>query len=284
MESVTEIKSQPAVPPEAATERETSTIGFPYTDLDNGAEVVRGVHHAGGTACDYDQLAAQLKAEAKGGGFRMRVNGAKTFGLISYERGGRITLTELGRQLTDPHQERAAKVAAFLSVPLYQRVYEQFKGSPLPPQAGLERAIESMGVGAKVKDKARQVMLRSAKQAGFFDATHDRLVKPAIRQELRDTPDQGAAQQARSGEDARTARSPQGEGGSGGSGGGSDGGGGQRHPLIQGLLMTLPDPGSEWEPEARKNWLTMANSIFTMIYAGNSGNITISQGDTKPAT
>ncbi len=32
---------------------------------------------------------------------RTWVNGAKTFGLINYERGGRISLTELGRQMID---------------------------------------------------------------------------------------------------------------------------------------------------------------------------------------
>ncbi|MGQ3001108.1 MAG: hypothetical protein ACT6UH_11805 [Hydrogenophaga sp.] len=267
MESVTEIKPAEAEP---TSERERSTIEFPYTDLDNAAEVVRGVHHAGGTACDYDQLAAQLKVEAKGGGFRLRVNGAKTFGLINYERGGRISLTELGRQLTDPQQERAAKAAAFLSVPLYLKVYEQFKGSPLPPQAGLERAIEAMGVGQKVKDKARQVMLRAAKQAGFFDAAQDRLVKPSIRQDS--GADKGGSSTPNNREEGKT------NGNGGGAGG--DGGGGQEHPLIKGLLMTLPAPGGVWSPQERVNWLTMASSIFTMIYKGDPSTITITLATT----
>lgn len=261
MDGVSEMKLQE----ETAAERERSTIAFPYSDLDAAVEVVRGVHHAGGTACDYDQLAAELKMEAKGGGFRLRVSGAQTFGVISYERGGRISLTELGRQLTDPQQERAARMTAFLTVPLYQRVYEQFKGGPLPPQAGLERAIESMGVGAKVKDKARQVLLRSAKQAGFFEAAVDRLVKPSIRQDWSQSPAAGAAP-------TESAREPQ------KTGGGSNGGGTgtDLHPLIQGILMTLPKPGTEWSAQDRVNWLTMASSIFKMIYPDNGGgDITI---------
>lgn len=255
MESVTEMKP-PEQPAEAASERERSTIEFPYTDLDNATEVVKGVHHAGGTACDYDQLAAQLKVEAKGGGFRLRVNGAKTYGLIHYERGGRISLTELGRQLTDPHQERTARMNAFLAVPLYLKVYEQFKGSPLPPQAGLERAIEAMGVGAKVKDKARQVMLRSAKQAGFFEAAQDRLVRPAVRQGHQPDRHDGDAGQ-KHGDDTKKPPTN-----SGGGGGGHE----DLHPLVQGLLMTLPKPGSDWTGLERVNWLTMASSIFKMIY------------------
>lgn len=258
MDSVSEIK--PAVAEPAPQQNERSTVEFPYTDLDSASEVVRAVHNAGGTACDADQLAAQLGLEAKGGGFRLRVVGAKAFGMITYERGGRITLTDIGRALLDQSQERQARVNAFLSVELYQKVYEQFKGGPLPPQAGLERSLGGLGVGTGVRDRARQVLLRSAKQAGFFEHASDRLVKPAIRQE--------AGQPARDEPSQDIARDPS-------RGGGGGGGGGNQHPLIQGLLMTLPQPGDDWPADARVNWLTMASSIFKMIYAGEAGNISI---------
>lgn len=250
MEGVEEIKPVIA---DAAAGNERSTVDFSYTDLDSAIEVVRGVHNAGGTACDSDQLAAQLNLEAKGGGFRLKVAGAKSFGLITNERGGRITLTDAGRQIIDPAIERAARMNAFLAVELYRKVFDQFKGGPLPPQAGLERSLVSLGVGAGVKDRARQVMLRSAKQAGFFEAAADRLVKPSMQGEalvLMDGADSQRREQA-----ART----------GGAGGGS--GGGQEHPLIQGLLMTLPQPRSEWSGQERVNWLNMASSIFKMIYS-----------------
>lgn len=272
MQSVSELKT---VESDAAPERERSTIDFPYTDLDNAADVVRGVYNAGGMACEFEQLAAQLNVEAKGGGFRLRINGAKSYGLITYERGGRISLTDLGRQLIDPHTERLARMNAFLSVPLYVKVYEQFRGGPLPPQAGLERAIESMGVGAKVKDKARQVLLRSAKQAGFFDAASDRLVKPNIRD------DQGGnAGEKQAG--APEERKPQ-------KGGGGGGGQDDLHPLIQGLLMTLPPTGADWSGQERVNWLTMASSIFKMIYKSDDGSdiaisMTSHQGGSNSAT
>lgn len=261
MNSVTELKPNE---PDRAAERERSKIEFPYTDLENAMELIHGVHNAGGTACEFEQLAAALHLEAKGGGFRLRVNGAKTFGLIAYERGGRISLTELGRQATDPHLERHARVSAFLSVPLYQRVYEEFKGGPLPPSAGLERTIGAMGVGSKVTDKARQVMLRSAKFAGFFDANPDRLVKPNIRQDA--TPER-VEQGGSTGTVEEQVRSGGGNGGSGASG--------QSHPLIQGLLLTLPEPGSEWDAQGRVDWLRMAGSIFTMIYKGKAAQIRI---------
>lgn len=223
-----------------------STIEFPYTDLDNGVETVRGVHLAGGTACDYDQLAGALNVEARGGGFRLRVNGAKSYGLVTYERGGRITMTDLGRRIIDSAHERGARVEAFLTVPLFAKVFETYKGSPLPPQPALERSMISMGVGSKVADRARQVLLRSAKQAGFFDMKSDRLIAPA----------RGSGEGATAAADS----SKKGER----KGGPGDGGGG--HPLIEGLLQTLPEPGGTWSSKDRFNWLNMANSIFKIIY------------------
>jgi hypothetical protein len=234
---------------------ERSTIEFPYTDLDNAVEIVRGIHQVGGTACEYDQLAAHLSAEAKGGGFRQRIGGAKTFGLLNYERGGRMTLTELGRQINDPLVERSAKADAFLRVPLYAKVFEEFKGGPLPPQAALQRSLVAFGVGEKVAEKARQVLLRSARQAGYFELSQDRLTAPPIRAE----PSPGVPPES----------PPKKPGGSGG--GGND----DLHPLIQGLLLTLPKPPADWPLTDRFNWLNMANSIFKMIYPPQDGDVEI---------
>jgi hypothetical protein len=49
---------------------------------------------------------------------------------------------------------------------------------------------------------------------------------------------------------------------------------GKDHPLVDGLLMTLPDPGKKWDVDARISWLRMAAFIFENIYDGK-GSITI---------
>ncbi|CDX34997.1 hypothetical protein MPLDJ20_20025 [Mesorhizobium plurifarium] len=49
----------------------------------------------------------------------------------------------------DPTQERKAKVEAFLTVPLYKLVYENYKGGVVPPAAAFERDIKTWGVAAK---------------------------------------------------------------------------------------------------------------------------------------
>jgi hypothetical protein len=272
MESESENKPADASAASKQERSSNSTIEFPYNDLDNAIEIVRGIHEVQGTACDYEQLAAHLKQEPKGGGFRLRITGTKCYGLITYERGGRLTLTDLGKQIIEAESEKAAKITAFLNVPLYQRVFDEFKGRQLPPQAGLERSIQSMGVGDKVKDKARQVMLRSAKQAGFFDLSADRLTMPPNRAQ--------PAKPSGAPNDQQQDKNGQGSNGSGGNGVGGGNGGDGMHPLIQGLLLTLPKPGSTWTAPERMNWLVMANSIFKMIYTSdNSGDVEIKMQD-----
>ncbi len=232
---------------------ERSTIEFPYLDLQNGFEIAEGVHKVGGSGCDWDQLAAHFKQAAQGGGFRMRLISAKMFGLVTYDR-GRVSLTNLGLRSVDQQQQKAAKVEAFLNVPLYKAVYEKFRGGTLPPTAGLEREMVSMGVASKQSDRARQAFQRSAKFAGFFDFGSDRLVAPSV---------QGGAVAAEKLVEER-------QGGNGGGGSGGSGGDGRNdlHPFIQGLLAKLPEPESDWSTKDRAKWLQTAANIFDLMYQG----------------
>lgn len=54
--------------------------------------------------------------------------------------------------------------------------------------------------------------------------------------------------------------------------GSGDGGG--YHPFVQGLLDTMPEPGTMWTIEGRASWLEAAANIFTLIYKGD-GRISI---------
>jgi hypothetical protein len=244
-------------------ERERSTIDFPYLSLDVAIEIVKAVHETGGTRAEFDQVAAHIGESAKGSAFRNKVTTARTFGLATYST-GTITLTPLGSRLADPDQEKGAKAEAFLSVPLYKRLYEDFKGSVLPPtNAGLETVIEGLGVSTKQKDKARQAFQRSAQQAGFFAYGATKLVYPAIAAT-------GTAKANLKVEEEGREHDQEEKGKKGGGGrGGNDNG---QHPLIEGLLEELPKPKTEWPMEERKNWLEMASTIFNVIYKNSDDN------------
>jgi hypothetical protein len=242
---------------ESESKREQSTISFPYHDLEDAIGVAKGVHMVGGTSCENAQLAAQLQSTVASGGFRLRLLAAKLFGLVTYSQ-GRVTLTRLGEQICDSKQEKVARKDAFLSVPLYKQVYERFKHGALPPNPGLEAEITTMGVIEKQAGKARQVLQRSAGQAGFFWSGQDRLVMPPGDGRIEAWP-----------EEKNPPESEKHKGGRGVDAGG-------RHQLIMGLIDALPPEKTEWPVEDRKGWLEGAAAIFNLIYSSpTKGTISI---------
>jgi hypothetical protein len=160
-------------------ERIRSKIAFPYVSL-NDAEAVAGVlqQDCGGTA-SHDQLAGALGSTTKSGSFRMKVAAARTFGLMEATRGN-LKLSALGRRLVDPDTQAAARVEAFLHVPLFRKAFEEYQGGMLPSDKGLEKSMADWGVSVKQTAKARQALHRSADHAGFFRMGRNRLVKPPI--------------------------------------------------------------------------------------------------------
>ena len=242
-------------------ERGRSTIQFPYLALDEAVTIAKGVHAVGGNSCQVDQLAAHLQQKSDAPKFRQKLGTSKMFGLITYAS-GTVALTPLGSRVCDPQQEAAAKAEAFLLIPLYKQVYEQFKGGNLPPVSGLENAMANMGVAPKQKSNARQVFQRSAMQAGFFAYGQGRLVPPSIKG--------GGAPASTEMPPApgipKPPENPPGKNGGGGGGDHGDGDGGKRHKLIDGLIQKLPEAETDWALEARKKWLQAAINIFDLIY------------------
>lgn len=249
-------------------ERERSTIDFAYLGLDVGIEIVRAVHSTGGQQSQIVQAAAYLNEKPNTGAFRNKLATARIFGLATYSiAAGTINLTPLGSRITDPDQEKAARAEAFLHVPLYRRIHEQYNGVLLPPTAAaLESAIVSMGVSPKQKEKARQVFQRSAQQAGFFAFGSTKLVYPILN-----------GVESKNGNATNADANAGKKAGNGGDGGGEGGGeGGQqqkkRHPFIEGLLDTLPPVAAmggektEWSLQGRQEWLQTAAGIFNLIF------------------
>jgi hypothetical protein len=250
------------------SKRQQSTILFPYLDLNAGVDVAKAMMEVRGhSAVEAHELAAQM-GQTLSGAFRLKTGTARIFGLTEREGRDGVKLSEIGRRIVEPETEKAARADAFMAVPLYAQIYEKYKGQRLPPTKALEREMIALGVSSKQADKARQAFDRSARQAGFFDMGDDRLVRPRF--------DGGTGA-------AAPADDP-GAGGGGGAGSGGTGGGGSGgdnlHPFIQGLLQTLPEPGTDWNAAARADWLTAAATMFKLIYKGG-GDVTVTA---KPST
>jgi hypothetical protein len=258
----------PSVVPEVESAAEEvgqgrSTIKFPYLDQDDAVEVARAIQQHFGRSCERDQLAGHFNVQANGGGFNLRMVTAKMFGLVNSEK-GTLTLTPLGIRVSDPSLEKAARVESFLLVPLYKKIYDDYKGQLLPGNSGLESFIERAGVAPKQKDKARQAFQRSATQAGFFAYGANRLVLPAIKGST------GESVSGQNPQDPGIVKADSQLSNQNGSGGGGNGGDDPPHknPFIQGLLSKLPPENTEWTSEDRKKWLQTAASIFDLVYKG----------------
>lgn len=245
--------------------RAKSTIEYPYLDLDNAIEIVKQIHKVEGDRCEWKQLATSLGVAADGGGYRMRLLTAKTFGLLTYEK-GQIMLTDCGIKATDPNFEKRARFEAFMNVPLFKSLFERFNGQQLPPVAAIERAIENLGAAPKQKDKARQVFQRSAKQANLFELSSDRLsIPPGLNTQKKEAE---PPQNDESLNEVGAKKNQQSNGGGGN--------GGLYHPFIQGLIDKLPIPETSWSLKDRAKWLNTAANIFDLMYLeGEDRGVTV---------
>lgn len=267
-ENASEEAAQPVADTGADSKREISTISFPYGDLEDAVSFAKAVHEVGGQSCLSEQLAGYLKVVSTGGAFRARMAYPRIFGLVDYDK-SMIRLTPLGMRIVDPAQEAAARVDAFLNVPLYKAIYDLYKGYTLPPPAALEREMGKLGVSTKQTDKARQVFDRSAKQAGFHWAGSERLTLPVIK----------------SPPDTKPIDDGNGQSGVGGPrGGGSDGPPpidqalAHLDPLLIELLKKIPAASEGWMAKQRLRWFRTFAMNISQIYDEDDAPVDLTIG------
>lgn len=259
-------------------EREQSTIAFPYYDLETAIGVARVILNAGALSVTREQLAGLLGSSTNSGTFLTKMSATRMFGLIT-TGSGMIELTELGSSILDSDDRRAkkARADAFLNVPLFKRVYDEFRSRQLPPRPlPLEHALVKLGVSNSQKTTARLAFDRSAAQAGYFPNGNDRLIEPIIGGGLQRITSRAAVLTDRGADEEAEAVAPT----------------KSRAPdkselphFMQMLIEKLPEPGTNWAIEGRAKWLQAAATSFDLMYMGD-GEITILQvktphGDAK---
>ncbi|MCY3782620.1 MAG: hypothetical protein OXG79_02420 [Chloroflexi bacterium] len=169
---------------------------FPAFDLDSSIRVAEAIRNEGGGRTNRDHLASfLLYKSSKSGTFNMRLAAARLFGVIE-GRGNDLSTTPLGERVvapTYPQDAKAARVEAFLNIPIFRKVYEQFKGMQLPPDSGMQNHLRNEhGIPDAQTQKVLRILMDSAEQAHFFEARGGRshLIRPLI-QDDEDPPDIG---------------------------------------------------------------------------------------------
>ena len=242
-----------------------SSVTYPYYDLDLSIEVAKSMHDKGGGTCSPDQLAAFLGYKTtKSGTYQTRTSAARQFGLIRSE-GGVITVTDRAHQILSPvmpDDSVNAKAEAFLSVELFKKVFDKFKGMAIPPEIGLKNLLlQNYGFKQDRLVPAIRVLMDSAEQAGFFIISGDRtrLIRPATKSS--GTVNTGKAAKV---PEKQHAESPTDKPRFAG-GGGGDGPAGV-HSAIIGLLRELPSPGSDWPVKQKTRFVKAFQATLDFIY------------------
>ena len=234
---------------------------YPVYDLNSCIALAKKVKDDGGNDCTPEQLGALLGYKnTNGGGFATRVGNAKMFGLIETIQ-GRYRITQRAETILYPatESERQQMMAdAFLSVPMYKRVYEMHKGQRLPEALGMQNLLHRQ-FQIPTDDRltlALRVLMDSGEQAGFFRSTQGRrtnLVLPII------TPS------AALGDAASAERQGRNGGGGGASGGGDGSGFVTRGKLLDGMWEMLPS-GESWSEAELQTWLKMLTMALRVRY------------------
>lgn len=214
------------------------SVSFPYVDLTSAVRLAEAiVGNAGRDYCTDVELAAWTRQSASSSFFRVQLYAARMFGIVAGTPASRC-VTDLGRRIVTYQDAREARLTAFLNVRLYRTVFEFYKGSALPAAQEFERQLLEFGVSQSQAPRARQVLVRSADQAGFFERGKNQLVAPEISK------DSETANQAY----ARTAFRATGD------------------ELIDAAIQRLPPKGQHWPIEDRVSWLRLIVQIFELSH------------------
>lgn len=241
-----------------------SDTQYPYFDLDDSIKVAHAIHERGGGTCSRAQLAAFLDYKTvTSGTFVSRIYAAKQFGLVEFS-GESVSCTDRANRILHPvfpEDETAARVDAFLAVPLFRRVFETFDGKQLPSEVGLQNLLKNtFGIVPDRIKPALRVLLNSADQAGFFATTGNksRMIRPVVMQAAATKTDV-AQVTTKSDPPADFQKTVTG-------GGGGDGTPPGVHPALVAILRELPRSGTEWPKSKKDRFIVGFRGILDIVF------------------
>lgn len=253
-------------PPVEKRARTVSGVSYPYFDNDASLRVGEVVQNVAGGSAAPDFLAAKLGYKStRSGTFLTRVSAARLFGYVATSNGN-FVVTERGRAALSPvmpDDAINAKMDAFMGVPLFAKLYQDFNGRQLPPDVGLRNLfLNTYKIVPDRVDDALRVFQRSAEQCGFFQHGRDRLIKPSAGVSL---PQQASAPLPANNDPPPPPAERQRSGG-----GGGDSGGGI-HSAVIGLLRELPKQDESWTERERDDFLAAFTALVKFIFPAKKG-------------
>lgn len=143
-------------------------VDYPRCSLRNALELAKGVEGLGGSASV--ELAAESLGKKVGGAFNAQIGGTSKHGLIANEK-GTLKVTELYKQIElayDEEESQRFRRQAFLNPPLFQDLYDRYKGRKLPTDLLDKIMIREFSVPKNISSRIAGYFVEGAKQVGLI--------------------------------------------------------------------------------------------------------------------
>lgn len=144
-------------------------IDYPRASFENAYEVLLAVYELG-DGYSIDSIASKMKRK-QSGAFTALVSSAVKYGLIEQEKGC-LKITTLGKHLIlsyDDNETKEFKREAFFNIPMFNNLYERYKGKRPPLEffpTLLEREFNVLNTMAS---RVTTYFITLAEQAGLLD-------------------------------------------------------------------------------------------------------------------
>lgn len=143
-------------------------VEYPSAPFAKAIEVAEAVDYLGGN-CSVETCAEKLGYKV-GGGYKSVVNSAVKHGLVRH-RSNSLFLTDAYKNIklayTEEEKQELHK-RAFLTVPLYAKVYERFKGRELPVSILEKVLIKEFQVDSSSASRVSGYFIEGAKALGLL--------------------------------------------------------------------------------------------------------------------
>ncbi len=140
-------KKKPTPPKMAERPKARVRWPFPRTTLEEALKIAYAIkEHNGGNPWEPEEIRKAIGAGTGGNAYFYLTAASRDYGLtLGTNAADKIELTDLGRELVyapNPDAEIALKIRAFLTIEVFKRVLEYYKGSNLPEMKYLGNTLQ----------------------------------------------------------------------------------------------------------------------------------------------
>jgi len=155
------------------SEKKVERRSFPKVTLENALRIPIAIKEKNaGNPWPPEEVAKALGVGAKTGSFYYLTSGARDYKLTEgTSKSRKISIAALGKRVaypSKPEEEIVAKREAFLSVQLFRRVLDYYKGSQFPEMQYLSNTLQTeFGLDAEVHDEFVDIFQKNCKFLGI---------------------------------------------------------------------------------------------------------------------